>query len=553
MKRSLYYSTKAALGVCCFLLIYSCQPFNKAHIESNISRAKKDPQPYKIITKSSPSLLNTDELSTLLQEYGKTTSTSKGSKISKKVAKLFSTPFIDNSHFKKHGLPKPGDHPNLGKSLRVSTWNIEKSINVTSAANALSSEKAFIANLKPGTLKKQHLYNDAIRQRASLAASDILLCQEMDIGHCRSNYLFAAKHLAKKMGMNFVYAPQQLEIDPVHLGETDIKFGNKYLSTHKCNTTPHDYKGVFGVAVLSRYPIKRVQVFPLKTQPYDWYTGEIKKPDFLEKLRRYSTEKLFKFRPAREIKIGGRGFTRVDLHVPGVPHETLTVINIHLEIKAPPKQRTAQLKEILSYIGEIKNPVIMAGDYNNASRDVSATSVAKATANTIKNPTTIVSTGLHIADAITLSRVRTLVNEAKNFKNPLATHIPFILPNKKKSLFSLVESYRFKDGGAFDFRGDKERSINGCNSTLANSNQKTHFKRFTFTFSTPRTWGPIGRDRLDWIFVKSFLTHPKDKNGSYQLAPHYGETLSQMNLAVKNRYSDHHPITVLLPLNEPEL
>ena len=134
----------------------------------------------------------------------------------------------------------------------------------------------------------------------------------------------------------------RLEIDPVYLDADDVTFDNQNLADHQCDNHDgqlKDYKGVFGVAVMSRYPIKRVQVFPLKNQPYDWYTGEIKKPDFLEKLRRYGTEKIFRFRAVREVKTGGRGFTRVDLHVPGIPHETLTVINIHLEIKTPPKQR----------------------------------------------------------------------------------------------------------------------------------------------------------------------------------------------------------------------
>lgn len=550
MTHTFYHFIKVSIIACPLLLICSCLPSSRCHNESNISRAPKDPNPYKIVTQSSPKLLSFDELTSLLKEPGKNTHASQ------KADALFSSPFIDNTHFKKHGLPKPNHYQNLGPSLRVSTWNIEKSIKIANVAKALSSESAFKANLKPKVLKKQSAVEEALRQRTALAASDVLLCQEMDIGHCRSEYLFAAKHLAQKLGMNFVYAPQQLEIDPVYLGVTDTDFKNNTLSTHTCGTTarnPQDYKGVFGVAILSRYPIKRVQVFPLKNQPYDWHAGETQNPDFLEKLRRYGTKKLFRFHTTREIKKGGRGFTRVDLHVPGIPHETLTVINIHLEIKAPPKQRLVQLKEILSYMDDIQNPVVMAGDFNNASRDVSATSVRRASSRTASDPRNILSTGLRLAEVNVFSRARALLNSGKNFKNPLAWHIPYVLPNKKKPLFKLIKDYRFDDGGAFDFRGDKKRSVNGCTGTLSNSNQRTHLKRFTFTFSTPRVIGPVGHDRLDWIFVKSFLSHPREKHGSYQLAPHFGETLSLMNLAVKDRYSDHHPITVLLPLNEPKL
>jgi len=432
MADTFHHFIKVSITAFPLVLLCSCLSSNRRHVESNISRGPDDPNPYNIVTQSSPKLLSFDELTGLLKEPGKNT------EASQKAATLFSSPFIDNTHFKKHGIPKPKYYQNLGPSLRISTWNIEKSIKIANVATALSSEIAFKANLKLKTLKKKSSLEAALRQRAALAASDVLLSQEMDIGHCGSEYLFAAKHLAQKLGMNFVYAPQQLEIDPVYLGVNDADFKNKALSANKCGNVARnseDYKGIFGVAVLSRYPIKRVQVFPLKNQPYDWHTGEIRNPDFLENLRRYGAKKLFKFRTTREVKIGGRGFTRVDLHVPGIPHETLTVINTHLEIKAPPKQRLVQLKEILSYMADIQNPVVMAGDFNNASRDVSATSVIRASSRTASNPNNILSTGLRLAKVNIFSRARALVNSGKNFKNPLAWHIPYVLPNKKKSLF----------------------------------------------------------------------------------------------------------------------
>ena len=376
----------------------------------------------------------------------------------------------------------------------------------------------------------------------------------MDIGHCRSGYTFAAKKIAQEMKMNFVYAPQQLEIDPVYLGVEDVKFGNEAVDHTTCKPSEEknqQYKGVFGVAVLSRYPIKYVQSFPLKNQPYDWFEREIVKPDFFEKTRRFGAQKLFKARPTREVKIGGRGFTRVDLHVPNVPHETITVINIHLEIKAEPKKRVEQLKEILSYINDIENPVIMAGDFNSASRDLSSTSFKRASIRATKN--NYVSAGLFLANVTGVNQIRNVINSYKNFCDPLALGIPGILPNKTRSMFKMIKDYRFKDGGAFDFRGDANRSINTVRRSLSNSNQRNRIKGFKPTFSVPRPIGPIGLERLDWIFVKSFLGSPKDKKGPYKLAPHFGQTLGSINKALNKKYSDHHPITTVLPLNEPNI
>jgi len=260
---------------------------------------------------------------------------------------------------------------------------------------------------------------------------------------------------------------------------------------------------------------------------------------------------LFKFQPIREVKAGGRAFTLVDLHVPGLPQDTLSVVNVHLEIKTTPKGREKQMQEILTYIRGIQNPVIMAGDYNSASRDVSATSFLRHTKRTVTDPTTLLAAGLFAADVTGAGQAQKVLNGYKNYRNPLAADIPVILPNR--GLFKSIEKFRFADGGAFDFRGDRERSARGIGGKLSNSNQRHPRKGFTFTFSVPRPIGPIGKERLDWIFVKSFLKKPTDSNGPYRLAPHYGETLNLMNLALSKPISDHHPITAVLPLKEPKI
>ena len=536
---------KISIGVI-LLFLASCQSVDVS--ENSIAKSLSDPNPDTILKNRSANLLSKKELVKLLRQKNGAV------KASQKADELFRTPFVDNSFYEKYGLPKPSMNPILGPSLRVSTWNVEKSINVREVAQSLSSEQYFIDHLKEDVLDDKEGYKEALRQRADLAHSDILLCQEMDIGHCRSGYLFAAQHLAKHLGMNFAYASQQLEIDPVYLGE-DLSFGNTTIDHEACKILEGkegSYNGVFGVAVLSRYPIKHVEVFQLENQPYDWYDGEIQKPDFLEQGRRYGAEQLFKVKPVREVKRGGRGFTRVDLHVPNVPHETISVINIHLEIKTKPENRVKQIEEILSYIHEIENPVIMAGDFNNSSRDVSSTSLSRATSRAAKSPSTFLSAGLFLANATGVNQLRAIVNGYKNFQDPLAWGVPVILPNKTKPLFKKIENFRFKDGGAFDFRGDDERSMRGVDGVLSNSNQRSRFKGFTQTFRLPKPIGPLGCERLDWIFVKSFLTDPKDKKGSYQLAPHFGETLSLVNQSVHEAFSDHHPITTILPLNEPE-
>lgn len=113
-----------------------------------------------------------------------------------------------------------------------------------------------------------------------------------------------------------------------------------------------------------------------------------------------------------------------------------------------------------------------------------------------------------------------------------------------------MEKFRFADGGKFDFRGDRDRSINRSSAKLANSNEKA-LKGQTPTFSVQRPIGPLGRSRLDWMFVKPApVAHAEGKDG-YRLSPHYGETLSGMLDGLKVKLSDHSPCVVDIPFEEP--
>jgi hypothetical protein len=53
------------------------------------------------------------------------------------------------------------------------------------------------------------------------------------------------------------------------------------------------------------------------------------------------------------------------------------------------------------------------------------------------------------------------------------------------------------------------------------------------------------------VFVKSNLTDPLDTDGSYQFAPHYGETLTELNNNLYEKISDHDPNVVDIPFLEP--
>lgn len=477
----------------------------------------------------------------------------------KKLDKFWKTPILSNAAYYSGVKPLHFHHQKIGPSLVVGTWNIEKSIYSDQAELLLTSKDAFEKMLNRDKLAEDKALLEKIRhQRAKLSKADILILQEMDIGHKRSGYRDAAAELAQALGMNYAYGPQQLEIDPVVLGTEQIKMedGSEDQEAEEYfRADPALYKGVFGSAVLSRYPIKYAEVFQLDTQPYDWYRSEKQKTTYLESFRRVGTKTVFKNEITREMKVGGRIYFRVDLDVPEIPGGTLTVINIHLEIKCEPKGREAQMNEILSYIKKIKNPVIMAGDFNAAPQDLSPTSLPRIAKRAASNPTNWLSLGINAISphALVINTTRGLSNLTKNFQDPTTKSIKVIAPNPLKPLFEMIRSFRFKDGGVFDFRGDPDRSTNQKKGWLANSNERD-LKGFKTTFNVKRPIGPVGKYRLDWFFMKVKLKNPSEPEaGPYRLQPHFGETLEEMNTSLITPISDHHPNIVLLPLEEPQI
>ncbi len=479
--------------------------------------------------------------------------------LSRKLKKFWTTPIISNEAYYQGARPRPLKDPRLGPYLTVATWNIEKSFHIEEAIKLFTSKKEFreMVDTADAALESEEFKN-LERQRERLRQADILILQEMDMGVKRSGYVDAARELAKALDMNYAYGPEQLEIEPVVLGLEKVLSSDGSVdekATEYYTADPKKYKGVFGSAVLSRYPIKKAQVFQLHNQAYDWYAKEKEKTTFLENTRRFGSETVFENEITREIKKGGRIYFRVDLDVPDLPGGTLTVIDIHLEIKCEPIGRQIQMAEILHYVGPISNPVIVAGDFNSASTDLSPTSVTRTVKRTAQNPTTWFSAAVTYLSphALAINTSRFFSNLTKNYDDPTAGSIPVIAPNKIKGLFDATRDFRSKKGYAFDFRGDKERSVNGNDGTLANSNQRD-FKGFKTTFSVKRPLTPwIGKFRLDWMFVKSFLRDPEDKEGPYRFAPHFAETLEELNSSLKAPISDHHPNVVDLPFREPKL
>jgi hypothetical protein len=355
--------------------------------------------------------------------------------------------------------------------------------------------------------------------------------------------------------MNYVFGVEFVEVDRLDdLGLQQVELNDPALTPQmreELKPDPARYLGLHGSAILSRYPIQNTRIlrFPVC---HDWYKTEKAEISKLEKGKRLAPNKVFLERIEREVRLGGRMAIIADLRIPDLPQGVATVVNVHLENKCKPECRIKQMDALLSQIKEVEHPVIVAGDLNTSGTDGTPTSIRREILNRVKNYEFWVMQALRWGTPASLPLTMLMpVNYFKNYLDPTSTHLPVIGSNKEAILFRHVERFRFVDRMAFDFRGEAEHNSNDKSRTLANSNQRAR-KGFEPTFTLKRDFGGlVGRYKLDWIFVKPYIPHPRGKGMSYQFAPHFPLTMRDLNNAVPDGISDHAPITVDLPLSDP--
>ncbi len=485
-----------------------------------------------------PELLTYDEL----VEFGTVDAVRRPLKA--KLDKILTTPFISNAAYYNGTRPLRPEISGLGPSLRVVMWNIERGLHLDDIKALFASREEFlkrvdIAKLTPGSVK----YNKILEEIDLLQGADVLVLQEVDWGVKRTGCRDVTRELAEALKMNWAYGVEFIEIDPITLGIE--KSGQAF---------PEDrgevnlLKGLHGTAILSRYPIKQATLQPLRVQGYDWYRSEKQRVSAPEKVKRIGSEKAFREKITREIRRGGRTLLTVTLEVPDLPEGELVVAAPHLENHCKPNRRQDQMDEVLSYLRAVKKPLIMAGDFNTSLGDNTPTSIKHEITKRIGSGGFWARKGF--AEATGLGLPTGAINLLKNMGDPTARNLPVVAPNPEERLFHKLESFRFQDGRCFDFRGDAARSANGMKGTLANSNERAS-KGFDATYGMERSFGLVGKLKLDWIFVKPYIEDPRNNKGPYRFAPHRGRTLQEVNYGITGRISDHNPISVDLPFNEP--
>ena len=481
-----------------------------------------------------------------------------------KLHTVTTTPFINNEAYYRGARPRPLEIRGLGPSLRVALWNIERGLSLDDIQLFLTDKDRFIAKVEEERKKAKESGHQARKVALEnipqdieiLKAADVWILNEVDWGVKRTQYREVVRELADTLNMNWAYGVEFVEIDSKQLGtdtfedEEDEKERQQLLEQFRVDKDK--VRALHGNAVLSRYPILGARLIPFKVG-YDWFKE--KKITALEKGKRKAAvlvgEELL-----QEVRRGGRTTLYVDLEVPEVSGQRLTIAATHLENRAKPKVRRQQMEELLGEVRGVHNPVLIAGDWNTSGSNSTPTSVSNMLYKRYGSLDFWTTQGIQWATGVGLvySAARGIRKLAgiQYRVDPTSANIPGIHPNLERGLFKTLERFRFADGKAFDFRGVSARTVNEKSGTLGDSNQRSG-RGFAPTFATEFVWKKmrVAKFKLDWIFVKSELTNPRDVKGPYIFAPHFGRTLTDLNDSTPEPLSDHSPMTVDLPFHEP--
>jgi endonuclease/exonuclease/phosphatase family metal-dependent hydrolase len=191
----------------------------------------------------------------------------------------------------------------LARTLRVVHWNIEHGNRYDAIAQALAGHPR-------------------------LAPADVITLNEVDLGMARSGNRDVAGELAARLGMHSAWAPLFLE-------------STRGRDDDLLTALPEDNaESLFGLALLSRWPISTVRLVPLPGPEQTLFEGE---------------------------RMTGRFVALVcDIAHPVTPFVAVTV---HLEVHRTRAHRATQMRLLLAALAGEKRPVLLTGDWNTHTFD----------------------------------------------------------------------------------------------------------------------------------------------------------------------------------------
>ncbi len=168
----------------------------------------------------------------------------------------------------------------------------------------------------------------ALLAHPELAGADVITLDEIDLGCARAGNRDVAADLARALGMHAAWAPLFLETT---VGRDD----DPRMAAGRTNE-----EGLFGIAVLSRWPLGEARIVELPSP------------------RRLQFE--------LERMIGRHGALIVEVLRPGAP---FVAVAAHLEVHRTRAHRADQMRAIVDALAGERRPVAIAGDFNTHTFD----------------------------------------------------------------------------------------------------------------------------------------------------------------------------------------
>ncbi len=136
-----------------------------------------------------------------------------------KLNRLLTTPFVNNSLQISASLQLSKSRQ-LGEFLRVAHWNIERGLEYEAIEAAFTGEDEFTNILSKekfpvGSTERREL----LEQASALRAADVIVLNEVDWGNKRTDYRNIAGALAARLGMNYAFGVQFIELSPVRFSQ----------------------------------------------------------------------------------------------------------------------------------------------------------------------------------------------------------------------------------------------------------------------------------------------------------------------------------------------
>lgn len=216
--------------------------------------------------------------------------------------------------------------PQLERVLRGFEWDLGPTLGTSLAPRRPGVVRALAWNVERG--KRFAGLKDALTQGPELRDADLLLLTEVDIGMGRSQNRNVPRELAAALGMGYVFANYHIVLAEGDRGER----GHGVANT----------KALHGCALLTRFPVLRFAAVELQ-------------------------ERRDKFH-ATEKRMGNKRALLCELLLPDGP---LTVAVVHLDPFTGPRQRAAQLREVMAQLRAFGGErVLLGGDLNTNTYDL---------------------------------------------------------------------------------------------------------------------------------------------------------------------------------------